>query len=72
MSIAVLLQHADTLITTPRDVAKLRQLILAQAVQGKLVPQEAGDEPAEVLLERILTEYKILVQSGQIKNKQNI
>ena len=48
MSIAVLLQHADTLITTPRDVAKLRQLILAQAVQGKLVPQESGDEPVNI------------------------
>ena len=31
----------------------LRQSILKQAFAGKLVPQNAADEPAEVLLERI-------------------
>jgi len=34
-------------------VEKLRQSILARAFDGKLVPQEANDEPAQVLLERI-------------------
>jgi type I restriction enzyme, S subunit len=41
MNIDLLLRHTATLITTPRDVAKLRQMILTLAVQGKLVPQEA-------------------------------
>ena len=32
---------------------RLRQSILKQAFEGKLVPQDANDEPASVLLEQI-------------------
>jgi type I restriction enzyme S subunit len=32
---------------------RLRQSILKQAFEGKLAPQDANDEPASVLLERI-------------------
>jgi type I restriction enzyme S subunit len=35
---------------------KLRQSILKQAFEGKLVPQDPNDEPAEKLLERIKAE----------------
>jgi type I restriction enzyme S subunit len=53
---APLVRQFDLLATAPGGVGRLRELILTLAVQGKLVPQEAGDEPASVLLQRILAE----------------
>jgi len=47
--------------------AQLRQSILQAAVQGKLVPQNPHDEPADKLLERIRTEKVRLVKEGKIK-----
>ena len=46
----MLLSNLDILATAPGGVARLRELILTLAVQGKLVPQDASDEAASVLL----------------------
>lgn len=46
---------------------KLRQQILQDAVQGKLVPQDTNDEPASELLERIKAEKEKLVKEKKIK-----
>ena len=43
-------------------IKKLRELILELAVRGKLVAQVANDEPASVLLERIVQEKAQLVK----------
>jgi len=48
-----LVRNFDLLATSPGGVAKLRELILSLAVQGKLVPQESNDEPAIFLKRRI-------------------
>jgi type I restriction enzyme S subunit len=51
-------------------VKKLRELILELAVRGKLVPQDASDEPASELLKRIATEKANLIAEGKIKKSK--
>ena len=46
---------------------KLRELILELAVRGKLVPQDPNDEPASVLLERLVAEKDRLLKEKKIK-----
>ena len=45
----------------------LKKSILQEAVQGKLVPQDPSDEPAEALLERIRAEKQRLIKEGKIE-----
>ena len=46
-------------------VGKLRQAFLREAMQGKLVPQDPNDEPAEILLKKIKAEKaKLLVRTA--------
>ncbi len=63
----MLLSNLDLLATAPGGVARLRELILTLAVQGKLVPQDPADEPASVLLQRIRAEKDRLIAEGKIK-----
>ena len=47
----------------------LKKSILQEAIQGKLVPQNASEEPATVLLQQIREEKQRLVAQGKLKKK---
>ena len=49
--------------------ARLRQSILQEAIQGRLVPQDPKEEPASELLKRIRKEKEQLVKEGKLKKK---
>ena len=51
--------------------AELKKSILQYAIQGKLVKQEPTDEPAEILINKILDEKRELIKTKQIK-KENL
>ena len=63
----MLLSNLNLLATAPGGVARLRELILTLAVQGKLVARDAGDEPASELLKQIRAEKDRLIAAGKIK-----
>ncbi len=48
---------------------RLKKSILQEAIEGRLVPQDPNDEPASVLLSKILEEKKQLVKEGKLKKK---
>ena len=52
--------------------ADIRKAILTLAVQGKLVPQDSNDEPADVLLTRVAAEKLRLVQKKMIKSESSL
>lgn len=53
-------------------VKKLRQQILQEAVQGKLVQQGNSDEPASVLLEKIKAEKAQLIADKKLKKDKDL
>ena len=59
---SLLLEQFESLLTTHEAVEMLEARILAWAVQGKLLPQNSQDEPANVLLKKIKQEKKRLIE----------
>ena len=51
------------------NAQQLRNSILQEAIEGRLVPQDPNDEPASVLLNRIREEKKRLFKEGKLKKK---
>ena len=48
---------------------QLKNAILQEAIEGRLIPQDPNDEPASILLERIRAEKERLVKEGKLKKK---
>ncbi len=67
MNATQLLAHFERLAEAPEAVPRLRRFILDLAVRGKLVAQDAGEEPAAELLKRIQSERARLVKAGKLK-----
>lgn len=59
--------YFDVLFTTESSIDALKQTLLQLAVMGKLVPQNASDEPASELLKKIRAEKDRLIAAGRIK-----
>ena len=57
----------DVIAEAPGGIERLRELVLQLAVRGKLVPQDADEEPATVLLDRIREERAQLIHTKQIR-----
>ena len=62
-----LVQHFELMATARGGVARLRELMLTLAVQGKLVQQDPSEEPASQLLKMIRAEKDRLITEGSIK-----
>ncbi|MFO0776581.1 MAG: hypothetical protein U0223_03120 [Nitrospira sp.] len=62
-----LLAHFDRISDAPDAIPRLRRFILDLAVRGKLVEQDPRDEPASVLLRRIVQEKERLIEARAIQ-----
>jgi type I restriction enzyme S subunit len=60
------------LTTRPNQIKQLRQTILNLAVRGRLVPQDAKDEPASDLFVRIQAEQTQQRASGLYRNSMSL
>jgi hypothetical protein len=66
-----MLARYDQIADTPDAIVRMRRFILDLAVRGKLVPQDASDEPASELLKRIAKEKARLVKAGETQALQH-
>ena len=65
--LAPFFDNLESFMELPTGVEKLRSLILDFAVRGKLVDQDADDEPASVLLEKINDQRQALLKAKKIR-----
>lgn len=69
MNTDLFFEKFDVLAEAPGGVAELRELVLQLAVQGKLVPQDATEEPASRLMDRIRAQRARQVGEGTITER---
>ena len=70
MNAEALLTHYERIADAPDAIARLRRFVLDLAVRGKLVPQDANDEPASELLKQIAAEKARLVKAGEARKSE--
>lgn len=63
-------QHFDAAFAAPDGIAKLRELILTLAMQGKLVEQDPNDPPASEFLKEIEAEKQRLIAEKKVKKQK--
>jgi len=69
MSLQPFIEDFSLLVDAPNSVAKLRELILRLAVEGKLIAQDPSDEPVSELLQRINADKKQIAKTGNGNKK---
>ncbi|MCP4707041.1 MAG: restriction endonuclease, partial [Planctomycetes bacterium] len=62
----------EQLAEAPNGIAKLRELILQLAVQGKLVPQNPKDEPIDTILDEMSEKRDKLITAKKIKEPRKV
>ncbi|MGC3971767.1 MAG: restriction endonuclease subunit S [Pirellulales bacterium] len=62
-----LLAHFNRICDAPDAIPRLRQFVLDLAVRGKLVDQDAGDERAQSVLDRVEQQKLQLLKNGEVK-----
>lgn len=63
-------KYFDIAFSAPDGIKKLREIILALAMQGKLVPQNPKDKPASELIKEMRIEREKLVKADKIRNQK--
>ena len=72
MKLETFFEKFEMFADAPNAVAKMRELVLTLAVQGKLVPQDPNDEPALALLDQITAHKTALANQGKLRSSTNV
>lgn len=69
MKLETVFEKFDLFVDAPNAVAKMRELVLSLAVQGKLVPQDPEDDPASNLIRYAVLARKQLVAAKVVREE---
>lgn len=72
MNLEQLIDQFELVTDTEEGLAKLRKVVLNQAVRGNLTKSDPDDKPGEKLLERIEAKRQSLYEIGEIRKPKSI